>query len=159
MNYLESLTMKTSPIRVLHNAPEMGIAKGLNFYNNSSVDYVGFDYYVGPLVYKTSLNEFWFDLANMPFPDEYFHMVITSHVLEHVPSLNASISELYRVLKPGGVGFIAFPANFKLAKSIEDEGLPMSQEERRRKFGQADHVRWIGRDIPIEISRVHMGHE
>lgn len=154
MRHLESLTSGQSPIRVLHNAPEMAIAKGLNFYKNPSVDYVGFDYYVGPLVYKTSLNEFRFDISNIPFPDEYFHMVITSHVLEHVPSLNKSISELYRVLKPGGVGFIAFPANFKIKHTIEDGGLPMTEEERQRKFGQKDHVRLIGRDIMQIIKSV-----
>lgn len=100
----------------------MSIAVGFNFFQNPHVDYVGFDYFVGPLVYKTPLNEFKFDIENIPFPDEYFHMIISSHVLEHVKNLENAISELYRVLKPGGVGFIAFPANFKYEDTIEDYG-------------------------------------
>lgn len=145
--YLETLTKNKSAIRVLHNAPEMSVATAFNFYNNPVVDYVGFDFMVGPLIYQTTLNEFQFDIGKIPFPDNYFHMIITSHVLEHVPDLKKALSELYRVLKPGGVGFIAFPATFKNDHTIEDNGELLSDEERTRKFGQKDHVRVIGRDI------------
>ena len=99
------------------------------------------------MVYKSNLNEFRFDLGNIPFPDSFFHMIITSHVLEHVPNITKCLNEIYRILKPGGVGFVAFPMNPKLQKTIEDDGIPMSLQERKKKFGQEDHYRWIGRDI------------
>jgi ubiquinone/menaquinone biosynthesis C-methylase UbiE len=43
------------------------------------------------------------DVQSIPFPDESFDVVIARHMLYHVPDLNAAISEIKRVLKPGGI--------------------------------------------------------
>ena len=40
---------------------------------------------------------------DMPFDNETFHVVHANSVLEHVVDLEASLSEVFRVLKPGGV--------------------------------------------------------
>ena len=40
---------------------------------------------------------------SLPFEDGVFDMVHAVSVLEHVDDLDASVSEAYRVLKPGGV--------------------------------------------------------
>lgn len=42
----------------------------------------------------------------MNFRDEYFDIVYSSGVLQHTPNIHRSISEIYRVLKPGGKVFI-----------------------------------------------------
>jgi ubiquinone/menaquinone biosynthesis C-methylase UbiE len=105
------------------------------------------------MIYQTNLNEFKFDLSNIPFPNNYFDMVISSHVLEHVPNITQCLGELYRVIKPGGVGFLAFPANFHLNVTIEDTGEQLSLAERKAKFGQEDHYRVIGRDILDKLSQ------
>ena len=42
----------------------------------------------------------------IPFEDRTFDVVISFGVLEHVPSDVASLSELHRILKPGGLFFI-----------------------------------------------------
>lgn len=42
------------------------------------------------------------DLTALSFKDASFHVVTTNEVLEHVPSIDAALSELARVLKPGG---------------------------------------------------------
>jgi SAM-dependent methyltransferase len=39
----------------------------------------------------------------LPFEDGTFDVVISTSVMEHVEDLDASISEAYRVLKPGGI--------------------------------------------------------
>ena len=40
---------------------------------------------------------------DLPFDDESFDIVLATSVLEHVENLEASVSEVYRVLRPGGL--------------------------------------------------------
>ncbi len=42
------------------------------------------------------------DIQNIPYPDESFDAVIANMMLYHVPDLHRGLSEVYRVLKPGG---------------------------------------------------------
>ncbi|WP_197062808.1 class I SAM-dependent methyltransferase [Bosea sp. UNC402CLCol] len=42
------------------------------------------------------------DLTALSFGDETFDLVTTNEVLEHVPSIDAALAEIKRVLKPGG---------------------------------------------------------
>jgi 2-polyprenyl-3-methyl-5-hydroxy-6-metoxy-1,4-benzoquinol methylase len=41
-------------------------------------------------------------ILEIPFPDNFFDIVISSEVIEHVPDPFKAMHELYRVLKPGG---------------------------------------------------------
>lgn len=46
----------------------------------------------------------------LPYKDESFDIVVSQGVLEHVPLIDRSLDEVYRVLKPGGYFFVfAFP--------------------------------------------------
>jgi ubiquinone/menaquinone biosynthesis C-methylase UbiE len=47
------------------------------------------------------------DAMNINFPDNSFDVVNCSHIYEHVPDSKKLMSEIYRVLKPGGVCFLA----------------------------------------------------
>jgi SAM-dependent methyltransferase len=49
------------------------------------------------------------DLAALTYPDGNFDICITNEVMEHLPDLGASLSELHRVLRPGGVLISTFP--------------------------------------------------
>lgn len=52
-------------------------------------------------------------IYELPFPDDYFHAVILSEILEHLDDDAAALREIYRVLKPGGVIAITVPnANY-----------------------------------------------
>jgi dolichol-phosphate mannosyltransferase len=46
---------------------------------------------------------------NLPFQDESFDTVICSQVIEHIPDTDVAISELLRVLKPGGRFILGTP--------------------------------------------------
>ncbi len=46
---------------------------------------------------------------NMPFKDEQFDLVIHCEVLEHIPDDKKTVSELWRVLKPGGRLILSVP--------------------------------------------------
>ena len=55
------------------------------------------------------------------------------------------MSEIYRVLKPGGFAVLQVPLAINLDKTIEDKTLA-TDKERKLKFGQVDHVRLYGLD-------------
>ena len=42
------------------------------------------------------------DLRHIPVPDERYEMVLLTQVLEHLPEPKETLSELHRVLRPGG---------------------------------------------------------
>jgi len=52
------------------------------------------------------------DALSLPFPDGAFDCVIASEVLEHVPPDTVAISELVRVLRPGGRMAVTVPTRW-----------------------------------------------
>jgi SAM-dependent methyltransferase len=52
----------------------------------------------------------------LPFDDRSFDVVVCSQVLEHVPDWSTAISEMVRVLRPGGLLFLAVPNRYALMK-------------------------------------------
>ena len=74
--------------------------------------------------------------------ENYFDLVICYHVLEHVPDDKKAMSELFRVLKKGGTALLQVP--FSEKETVEDTSLT-NPEERKKLFGQEDHVRYYGK--------------
>lgn len=63
---------------------------------------------------KTGYN---FKLAKdekLPFKDNTFDVVITNHVVEHTPDQKKHLTEVLRVLKPGGYVYLATPNKYWL---------------------------------------------
>lgn len=50
------------------------------------------------------------DATRLPFPDNTFDRIIASEVMEHIPDDVGAITELTRVLRPGGVIAVTIPA-------------------------------------------------
>src|SRR5450432_3018816 len=74
------------------------------------------------------------------YEDNRFDCILCSHVLEHVPDDRRALSELFRVLKPGGWAVVMVPISLALPATIEDVSL-QDPGERIRRFGQDDHIR------------------
>jgi 2-polyprenyl-3-methyl-5-hydroxy-6-metoxy-1,4-benzoquinol methylase len=55
------------------------------------------------------VNIFMAAAQKIPFKNNLFDYVICTEVIEHMPMLDLSISEMKRVLKPGGTVLITFP--------------------------------------------------
>lgn len=49
------------------------------------------------------------DLRQTDYTDNFFDAIVCSEVLEHIPSREKAVKELYRVLKPGGRILISMP--------------------------------------------------
>jgi len=71
----------------------------------------GLDYADGPLGYARSLGlrVDKGDIQSMRFGDGTFDLVVALHVLEHVHDLDATLADIYRVLRPGGLVFVVCP--------------------------------------------------
>ena len=87
-------------------------------------------------------------VTQLPFPDGSAQLVMCSHVLEHVPDDRAAMRELGRVLSDTGIGLVVVP--YRPGRTDEDPDA--STEERIRRFGQADHVRYYGDDFEDRLA-------
>ncbi len=81
------------------------------------------------------------DITDMHiYADSSFDFFICSHVLEHVEEDRKAMSELYRILKPGGKGIVMVPILLSLDEDYENPEV-RTEGERWKHFGQNDHVR------------------
>lgn len=58
---------------------------------------------------KVPFNFFLVDSEKLPFPDTFFDVVLSNHVIEHVVNQDLHLDEIKRVLKPGGICYMATP--------------------------------------------------
>lgn len=49
------------------------------------------------------------DLSRLSYVNAFFDLVITSETLEHVPDVDRALSEIHRVLRPGGLHVFTIP--------------------------------------------------
>jgi len=126
----------TAKKKVLHMAPEQCFIN--RFKKLKNLDYTTADLY-SPIV------DIKADILNLPFKDNSFDVIFCNHVLEHIVDDIKAMQELYRVLKPNGMGIFQIPQDLSLEKTYEDFSIT-SPEERAKHFGQYDHVRVYGKD-------------
>jgi SAM-dependent methyltransferase len=89
-------------------------------------------------------------ITDLPLPDDSVDLMICYHVLEHVPDDASGMAEIGRVLRPGGVAIVQVPHR---TGEPTDEDPSAGREERIRRFGQADHVRYYGDDFVPRLEK------
>jgi SAM-dependent methyltransferase len=62
--------------------------------------------------------------GRLPFEDDFFDVVISNQVFEHVVPLEAAVREIARVVKPGGVSYHHFPSRSVLREG--HIGIPLA---------------------------------
>lgn len=122
--------------KVLHFAPEQEFYK--RFKKQINIEYTTTDL-LSPLADVKA------DICNLPFEDNSYDIIFCNHVLEHIPDDTKAMQELYRVLKPGGMGIFQIPQDLTRSVTFSDDTI-VDQKERAKIFGQYDHVRVYGRD-------------
>ncbi len=137
--------------KVLHIAPEQCFFK--RFKKQENLSYLTCDLH-------SPLADIKADICNLPLESNAFDVVFCNHVLEHVNDDKKAMQELFRVLKPGGFGIFQVPQDLNRHKTYEDFKIT-SPQERKKHFGQYDHVRIYGedyfeklRDIGFEVSEI-----
>lgn len=124
-------------IRMLHVAPKYCLSRVLN--KMQTVQYLGIglekSFNVGALM----------DLSATSISSGAMDAAVCIHTLEHIQNDRQAIGELYRVLKPGGWALITVP--IRLDQQTYEDATIVSEDDRKREFGEKDHVRFYGNDF------------
>ncbi len=140
----ERTDLPEAELSVLHFAPEFELQRYLRSRPNLEHRSADID---------SPLADDQVDIQQLPYADEAFDVVICLHVLEHIPDERKAMSELLRVLKPGGRAIVMVPIDHRREDTLEDPTVT-SEEDRHRVFGQFDHVRLYGRDFGDRLASV-----
>jgi SAM-dependent methyltransferase len=138
---INELKILASEINLLSIAPDYATQTKLRSLTN--VNYTSVDL-ESPLAMQ---NE---DLTNLSLKDNSFDAILCYHVLEHIEDDKKALSELFRVLEPGGWAILQTPIDTDRKHTFEDFTIT-SPDERKKVYGQSDHVRIYGRDYSLKL--------
>jgi SAM-dependent methyltransferase len=121
--------------KILHFSPEKNIFR----YISQFASVITAD--LSPAFYKaTDKAVTRADATDLAYSDAMFDIVIANHIMEHIPDDRKAMSEIFRVLKPGGQAILQVPYSESIPGTLEQPGIadPALQSA---LFGQKDHVR------------------
>ena len=134
-------------LKVLHIAPEHCFMD--RFEKQHGEGYITADI-------ESPLAKVKMDIHHIPFEENKFDVVLCNHVLEHVEDDIKAMSEIRRVLKPGGWSIMQVPFFSPIPEiTFEDKSI-IDPRAREKAFGQDDHVRKFGKDYKQRIERSGM---
>lgn len=128
---------------ILHFAPEQSLYAF--FQRQGQVEYVPCDLYPNQELKIRKV-----DIVSIDFPPQRFDLIVCIHVLEHIQDDHQAISELFRILKPGGQALIAVPIYGET--TFEDPSL--NEVQREKMYGIGDHRRLNGLDLKQKLEKV-----
>lgn len=88
--------------RVLETSPRLGAA-----YRRAMSAW--FDYRASDFDQRAHRTDLHLDLQDLDLDDQSLDVILTPHVLEHVPETERALAEIHRVLAPGGRMFLQVP--------------------------------------------------
>ncbi|MCP1380850.1 class I SAM-dependent methyltransferase [Runella salmonicolor] len=130
-------------LKLLHVAPEYCFID--RFEKMKNLDYITADI-------ESPLAKVKMDIHQIPFEANTFDVAFCNHVMEHVDNDIKAMSELHRVLKPGGWAIIQSPQDWSRAETFEDPTIT-DPKEREKHYWQDDHLRLFGRDYGKRLEK------
>ena len=136
--------LESLPI-ILHIAPEVCLMKEFKrMYKSAPFSYITADL-------ESPLADMHFDVQSIPMKDNNVDIIICNHILEHVESDHKALTEMYRIMRPGGVGIMLAPVDYSRETTFEDDTIT-DPKQRAEIFGQYDHRRIYGKDYLNRLS-------
>ncbi|MEQ9467638.1 MAG: class I SAM-dependent methyltransferase [Ekhidna sp.] len=133
----------TKQAKMLHVAPEICFMERFEALEN--LEYITADI-------ESPLAKVKMDIHEIPFEDNSIDIIFCNHVLEHVDDDMKALSEMRRVLKPGGWAILQVPFFYPLLKTTYEDKSIVDPKEREKAFGQDDHVRMYGEDYGTRLA-------
>lgn len=102
-----------------------------------------------------------FDGSNAPYPEGSFDLIFSSHVLEHVRDLDQSVSDMVRLLRPGGVLCVTLPCanegslESTLTSLMRDGIITSPTGERKWFWEDPTHLRRVRSDDLVARFKYH----
>lgn len=130
---VEKLDFK-SDMKILHIAPENNLQLWLESISNNYIAGDAFlqnQHFVG--------NVQFVDIRNTVFPDNHFDYIICNHVICDIKEDKLALSEIYRILRNGGLALLQVPIT-KVSGTVEYE-IVKTKEEREIAYGYGYHKR------------------
>lgn len=148
-HYLQTQTnlFSENGLKLLHISPEYCFYKKLK--NKKNIQYFPVDKFEPGYDYFSLTQDF--DLLDPSLSPEQYDFIICNHVLEHIIDDKTAISNLFKVLKIGGTAIVSVPILANCVPTYEDYSI-VSPKDRKKHFGQWDHVRYYGTDIENRLA-------
>lgn len=102
MHCFTTTVKKPKGLRVLETSPRLGHEYRVMMRRH-------FRYTASDFDLSAHEGDIQIDLQNIALPDASIDVLLTPHVLEHVPDTNRALSEIHRMLAPGGHMFLQLP--------------------------------------------------
>ncbi|REE24468.1 methyltransferase family protein [Winogradskyella pacifica] len=136
---IDYFKLKSKNLSILHVAPNLTEYNGVQFKLEQVKQYDRLD--IKPIKHVNLIE----DLSNLTLNDESYDLAIIWHVFEHIEEDLKAISEVYRVLRPGGKLLMSVPIypNGNL-KTFEDKAI--LYKDYGHTHGHYDHCRSCGLD-------------
>jgi SAM-dependent methyltransferase len=128
--------------RILHFAPEKAVRrlmKGNPLYETADLHQRGVTHAM--------------DITAIPSADASYDVVIAHHVLEHIDDDHMAMSEVFRIIEPGGFALLSVPLNGTREATYDNSAI-ISPYARFYHFGGYDHKRYYGLDFSKKLEAV-----
>ncbi len=126
--------------RILHFAPERAVQQRMRdnpLYETADLHQPGVTHRL--------------DITATALPDASFDAVIAHHVLEHIEDDGAAMSEMFRILRPGGLAVLSVPINASRRQTYENRAIT-TPADRTLHFSAPDHRRYYGLDFADRLA-------
>ena len=132
------------PCTMLHVAPEPDLSAWLRRIPSLT-------YLCGDLCF--GVGDLCLNLCQLPIANNSLDLIYSAHVLNAIPDERAAMTEVCRVLKPGGVAIMNVPLNPNEVTQEPDEDSPAG---RIRLCNDADIYRIYGVDLPERFEGIDL---